>query len=271
MPLSVALKVALFLLLVYCVIVAVAFALQRRMLYFPNPERPPQERAQSAGLAFWPASTEDYRGFVSVEPVDAGATVVVFHGNAGRAVDRSYYAHALAPLGYRVLLAEYPGYGGRSGKPSEAAFVADAVETVELAYKEYGDPIYLWGESLGSGVAAAVAATSDVPIAGLVLLTPWDSLPDLAQFTYWFLPARWLVLDQYDSVENVTSYAGPVAVVVAERDELIPTQHSMRLFESVTANSKLWILAGAGHNSWPVQPEASWWREVVDFVSGAGE
>ena len=146
MPLSVALKIVFFPLLAYCVVVAAAFALQRRMLYFPNPERPPQELAQTAGLAFWPASTGKYRGFVSAEPAEAKATVVVFHGNAGRALDRSYYAHALAPLGYRVLLVEYPGYGGRSGKPSEATLVADAVETVELAYKEYGDPIFLWGE-----------------------------------------------------------------------------------------------------------------------------
>ncbi len=269
MPMSAALKIILFVTLAYCAIVAVVFVLQRNMLYFPNPQRPSEELAQSAGLAFWPASAGDYRGFVSVDPVDAVATVVVLHGNAGRAVDRSYYADALAPLGYRVLLAEYPGYGGRSGKPSEATFVADAKETVELAYKEYGDPIYLWGESLGAGVAAAVVASIETPIAGLVLVTPWDSLPDLAQAIYWFFPTRWLIRDQYDSVKNLASYAGPVAVVVAEQDEIIPTQHSLRLFESVGDNKKLWMLEGAGHNSWPVQPNAPWWREVVDFVSVA--
>ncbi len=271
MPLSVVLKIALAILLIYCAIVAIAFALQRQMLYFPTQERPSEEWVRMAGLAVWPASTSDYRGFVSEGSADARATIVVFHGNAGRALDRSYYAHALGPLGYRVLLAEYPGYGGRDGKPSEAALIADAVETLELAHEEFGGPVYLWGESLGAGVAAAVAASTEAPIAGLVLITPWDSLPDLAQSIYWFFPARWLIRDQYDSVKNVESYAGPVALVVAEQDEIIPSRHSMRLFESVTSDKRLWILPGAGHNSWPVQPDAPWWREVVDFVEVTGE
>lgn len=54
--------------------------------------------------------------------------MIVFHGNAGAAIDRSYYVDALTPLGYRVVLAEYPGYGGRSGQPREKVFVADAID-----------------------------------------------------------------------------------------------------------------------------------------------
>jgi pimeloyl-ACP methyl ester carboxylesterase len=271
MPLTAALKVLLTILVVYCILVAIVFVLQRRMLYFPAVERPPADLVAAVGMAYWPSPTSDYRGLVSNEPAKASATVVVFHGNAGGAIDRSYYVRALAPLGYRVLLAEYPGYGGRSGKPSEAVLVADAVETVELAHEEFGGPVYLWGESLGAGVAAAVAANTETPIAGLVLVTPWDSLPDLAQYIYWFFPVRWLMLDQYNSVENVASYAGPVAVVVAERDEIIPARHSMNLFDAVPGNKRLWVLAGANHNSWPVQPDAAWWREVVSFITVAGE
>ena len=67
---------------------------------------------------------------------------------------------ALGRLGYRVLAGRVSGYGGRSGKSSEAVLVADAVETIELAQEEFGDPIYLWGESLGAGVAVAAAATT---------------------------------------------------------------------------------------------------------------
>ena len=98
-------------------------------------------------------------------------------GNAGAAWQRAYYVEALELLGYRVVLAEYPGYDGRAGSPSEAALVADGIASVEQIYQRYGEPIVLWGESVGSGVAAAVARQSQVPLAGLVLLTPWDSLP----------------------------------------------------------------------------------------------
>ncbi len=264
-------KFALYVILIYIVLATAAFLLQRRLLYFPDRTRPSETLVQANGLAFWPAPDEGYRGLISVgwEEYPNG-TIIVFHGNAGRAVDRGYYARALEPLGYRVLLAEYPGYGGREGKPSEGAFVADAQETVELAYSEFGSPLFLWGESLGCGVAAAVAADPSISIAAVVLVTPWDSLPALAQTLYWYLPARWFVLDKFDNVKALRSYAGPVAVALAERDEVIPIRHGLKLYESMTGPKRLWTFENAGHNSWPVQPEASWWKEVTAFISGGG-
>ena len=260
-------KIILTVILFYLAFAVLAFFLQRRMLYFPGQTRPPEEWVQMSGLAFWPAPDVDYRGLVGVDPTsEPKGTIIVFHGNAGMAADRSYYARALTPLGYRILLAEYPGYGGRSGSPNEATFVADARETVELAHQEFGAPIFLWGESLGGGVTTALAADSSVPIAGVILVTPWDSLPRLAQSIYWFFPARWFVLDKYDNVANLQSYGGRVAVALAEKDEVIPIRHGRRLYESVDSPKKLWIFENAGHNSWPIQPEASWWKEVMQFI-----
>ena len=262
------LKIIVVVLFAYIALVAIVFLLQRRMLYFPSSVLPPETVAHTRGLTSWPNSGQTYRGFVAVDSSqDVKGTIIVFHGNAGQAIDRNYYGGALTPLGYRVLLAEYPGYGARVGRPSEAAFITDAKETVELAHQAYGDPIILWGESLGSGVATALAADTTVPVTAVVLVTPWDSLPRLAQTIYWFFPARWLVLDRYDNVRNLQSFAGPVAVVVAEQDEIIPTRHSMRLFKSIPGSKRLWVLENAGHNSWPVQPDAGWWREVTAFIS----
>ena len=104
------------------------------------------------GLPVYYLIVESYRDFVSpLEPQKARGTIIVFHGNAGSALDRSYYVHALGRLGYRVILAEYPGYGSRSGKPGENQFTADAVETVGRAAKQFGHPLFLLGESLGCG------------------------------------------------------------------------------------------------------------------------
>jgi pimeloyl-ACP methyl ester carboxylesterase len=193
--------------------------------------------------------------------------VIVFHGNAGAAWQRSYYVDALQPLGYRVILAEYPGYGGRAGRPSEAALVADAQATLRRAYAEFGAPIYLWGESLGSGVAAAVAAAPVAPVEGLVLLTPWDNLPDLAQSLYPFLPVRFLLRDRYDSVRALAAFTQPVAVVIAERDEIIPPARAERLYASLAAPKQRWILPDAGHNTWPTNPAHPWWRAVMKFLT----
>lgn len=246
-----------------------AYLWQRRMIYFPDRAKPLESHVRALDLRFWPDAGDAYRGFVGMAaPAGNKGTVVAFHGNAGSAGDRAYYAHALALLGYRVVVAEYPGYGGRPGEPGERRFVNDAKETMRRAYEEFGGPVFLLGESLGSGVAAAaVASAPPVPVEGVVLITPWDSLPDVAQALYWYLPLRHLVRDKYDNVRNLQAYDKPVAVVVAERDEIIPRKHSLRLYESLAAPKRLWVFEGAGHNSWPAGPNEAWWREVMDFVS----
>lgn len=269
------LRILVILFIAYAVFVLLAFLMQRRLLYLPSQTLPSSPQLARAGLRFWPADGNDYRGFVSVAPSSwrhlswRNGVVIVFHGNAGAAWQRNYYVEALEPLGYRVLLAEYPGYGGRAGEPGEAVLVADAQETLRRAYEEFGPPIYLWGESLGAAVAAAVAAQPSAPVAGLVLLTPWDSLTELAQRIYPFLPVRWLLLDRYDSVRYLEGVSIPTALVIAERDEIIPRGHSERLYAALTAPKRSWVLPNAGHNSWPVEPHHGWWREVMAFVSGA--
>jgi alpha-beta hydrolase superfamily lysophospholipase len=193
--------------------------------------------------------------------------VVVFHGNAGGARDRVYYGLALEARGYRVVLAEYPGYGGRGGELSEDSFIRDGRETARQALAAFGGPLLVWGESLGAAVAAGVAADPTLPVAGVALITPWDRLSNLAQSLYWYLPARWLLRDRYDNIAHLEQYRGKVAVLVAERDEIIPARHSQRLYDALREPKRRWIFAGAGHNSWPVDPRASWWDEALEWLA----
>jgi pimeloyl-ACP methyl ester carboxylesterase len=264
---NVAVRYAVYFAIGYALLVLVVFLLQRNLIYFPDREKPPADRLGSMGLQFWPDGS-DYKGLIGTgDALTSKGTVIVFHGNAGSAWHRDYYVHALGPLGYRVVLAEYPGYGGRHGKMNEKNAVADAREIITKARSQFGDPIFLLGESMGCGVAAAAAADAHQPVSGLVMVTPWDSLPSLAQTHYWYLPARWLVKDQFDSIANLQSFDRPVAVAMAVNDEVIPTKHTMTLFNAVTAPKRLWQFKNAGHNSWPTQPNAPWWKEVMAFVS----
>lgn len=253
---------------------AAGFVWQRKMIYFPDREKPTQDQIHAAGLRFWPdqdpGQDGDYHGLVATDPVaEAKGTIIVFHGNAGAAWHRNYYVHALAPLGFNVVLAEYPGYGGRDGVPSEKNFVNDARSTIQLAHDTFGGRLYLWGESLGCGVAAAIAADPPVPVDGVVLVTPWDSLPDLAQDLYWYVPVRWMLRDKFNNVKNLQSFHKPVAVAIAAIDEIIPTKRSLRLYESIRTPKHLWRFENAGHNNWPTGPTEKWWREVMQFVSSA--
>lgn len=265
------LRIATYVVAPYAATVLLMFLLQRRLIYFPNMNRPSAETLRQHGLRFWPGA-ENYRGLVSIAPpVHTKGTVVVFHGNNSLASQRAHYVRALERLGYRVVLAEYPVYGGRNGRLSETEFVADAKQTLRQAREEFGGPVFVIGESLGTGVATAVAADTSLPVAGLILITPFDSISALAQTLYWFIPARWLVWDKFDSVTNLQSFGGPVAVLMAERDNVVPKQHTMVLYDSFTGPKDLWCFEDANHTNWPCGPEEGWWREVMDFVSTAGQ
>ncbi len=250
----------------YIVLTLFAFFWQRRLIYYPDRHKPQKDRLDEAGLALWPVQN-GYRGcFASPRGQKPLATVVVFHGNAGAAWHRSFYAKMLVPLNYRVILAEYPGYGGRSGRPSEKIFMQDARETIRLVSELYDGPVYLFGESLGCGVATGIAADTSFSIAGLALLTPWDTLASLAQRLYPFLPARLLLRDRYDNIENLKNFKAPAAVLLADGDEVIPTRHGIRLYESINGRRRMWVIKNAEHNTWFHQTSPQVWKEIMEFL-----
>lgn len=246
---------------------------QYRMLYETDTPVPSEATLEQYDLSIWPGRVGGYRGLIARTRTDRPkGTFIVFHGNGGTAVDRSYYADELGRLGYRVILAEYPCYGGRKGELGEASFVKDANETVRLAHELYGGAIYLLGESLGAAVAAAVAASAPVQPAGVVLMTPWDTLQAVAQHHFRIVPARLFLKDSYDSVANLSSFKGRIAIVGAERDGIIPIRHARNLYGSLATPSKrMWAIAGAGHNDWLGRIDSSLWKEIADFVAGEKE
>lgn len=243
---------------------------QDRLLYFPDKAEITEVSRFVPGAQPWP-SADAFRA-LAVEPGNRKprATIIVFHGNAGHAGHRGFYAEALAPLGWRVILAEYPGYGPRSGKLGEESLVADAAETIRMAHSQFGEPIYLLGESLGAGVAAAASdrLTRDgmVGIAGMLLVTPWDRLKSVAAHHYPWLPVGWLLNDRYDSVEHLAAYRGRVAVVLAEADRIVPAAFGRSLFDGLQTAKTLRIVAQADHNDWVEGTNAAWWQDVTGFL-----
>jgi pimeloyl-ACP methyl ester carboxylesterase len=246
------------------------FNIQYRLLYYPSSSPPSEESLKAYNIKSWQSSTTDYRGFIAANEVGyRNGTVIVFHGNGGIAADRVFYVSPLGTLGYRVILAEYPRYGGRKGELGEKAFVNDGSETVHLAFANYGGPLFVLGESLGCGVAAAIAKETSVKINGVVLITPWDTFASVAQSKFPFFPVRFFLKDKYDNITNLRSFNGRIAVVAAERDEVIPIGHARNLYNSLPGTSKrMWTIQGVGHNDWPMSTNISWWKGVMDFVSG---
>ena len=242
--------------------------MQNKFLYFPSAEKPSARMLEYENMKLWQATAEDYQGLIAAkEALAPNGTIVLFHGNGGTAADRGFYLEPFMELGFRVILAEYPKYGGRPGKVGEKPFVAAGLETVRIAYEQYKEPLYLVGESLGCVVAAAVAKQASLPIAGIILITPWDTLASVAKSIFPFLPVKLVLTDKYDSIENLKSFKNKIFVIGTERDEILPIKHAINLYNALPEGRKrIWIIKGAGHNDWPMHADASLFKEITDFV-----
>jgi uncharacterized protein len=257
--------------IIFFLVVAIVLGgcnMQNRFLYFPSAEWPSARMLEYENMKLWQATSADYQGLIAAHDAPApNGTIVLFHGNGGTAADRGFYLEPFMNLGFRVVLAEYPKYGGRPGKVGEKPFVAAGLETVRLAFEQYKEPLYLVGESLGCGVAAAVAKQTSASIAGLILITPWDTLVSVAKSLFPFLPVKLVLTDKYDSIENLQTFQKKISVVGAERDEILPIKHAINLYNALPEGRKrMWIIKGAGHNDWPMHADASLFKEMTDFV-----
>ncbi len=256
-------------LFLYLFFLLTIFLFQRKMIYFPETYSADKqtELISNFNLKPWP-NEENYRGFISRnELIQPKGTILIFHGNAGSARGRIYFIEALEQLGYRTIIAEYPGYGARDGQPSESVFFEDSLKTALLAQKKFDGPFFLWGESLGTGVVSGIVKTGKVKTKGIILMMPFDSLANIAQHHYWFFLGKWLTRDKFNNLTNLKNYSGSTAVILAGKDEIIPAKNTLKLYDAITGNKQLWRFAESGHNSLPVYSSSTWWREVMRFVN----
>jgi pimeloyl-ACP methyl ester carboxylesterase len=205
-----------------------------------------------------------------VEPRGARGTLVVLHGNAGSALDRRYFveafAGALPEMPLAVVLAEYPGYGPRSGSPSQSTLVAAAREAVGEARRALPGPVVVAGESLGSAVAALAAAEAPGEVDGLVLVTPLASVPAVGRRHYPFLPASFF-RDPWRADLALPRYGGPVAFLLAEHDEVVFADLGRALHDAYPGRKGLWVDEGAGHNTIDWRPGQARWRAMLRLVA----
>ncbi|MBN8453616.1 alpha/beta hydrolase [Accumulibacter sp.] len=241
---------------------------QNHLLYFP--QRASVGEMTADGLAPWP-SADDFRGLLAEPATPARATAIVFHGNAGHAGHRQFYSDALVPLGLRVILAEYPAYGPRTGDLGEASLVADAERTITLAHSLYGGRLLIIGESLGAGVAAAASARQREAVSGLLLITPWDRLENVASHHYPLLPVRLLLRDRYDSSHHLAGLQRPVLVAIAADDRIVPARFGRALYDGLPQPKRLALIDGADHNDWFYRLDANWWRQAIAFLLTAAD
>lgn len=228
------------------------WALQRRLMYFPFGAVPAPE---AVGLRATTVQFETSDGLslggwlVPAAGTPRGVTIVVFNGNAGNRSSRAPLAARFAAAGYATLLFDYRGYGGNPGTPTEQGLLCDARAAIEWLTTHGGadpDRLVYFGESLGTGVAVAMAAERRP--AALVLRSPFTSMVDVARHHYPILPVGLLLRDRYDAMKLIGGIGCPVLVIAGDRDRIVPAVLSQRLFAAASEPKQLLLLDGLDHN-----------------------
>jgi uncharacterized protein len=249
----------------YTVVLVFFTVFQRSLIYVPTrvTMEQAQQRAASEGFVPWRNKSGQLIGWELSAGAKPVGSVLIVHGNAGWALNRAYMAksiHAAAPLDVYIL--EYPGYGAREGSPGEASFLSAGDEAFGSLPPNV--PAYVVSESLGTGVAAHLAQKNPSGVAGLALFVPYDRLALVAKNHVPFLPAYFLLVDRYDPVNWLKEYHGPVMVIVAGSDEIIPSALGRHLYDAYTGPKILQVMPGARHSDTTDQ-SPDWWKYLLEF------
>jgi hypothetical protein len=251
----------------YAVILGAVFVMQRSLLYPAGEEVPDAALAAAAGIQIVTTETSDALQLTHwyQPPAESnGPVLVVFHGNAGHVGDRVPKLDELTRAGFGLLLAGYRGYGGNPGRPNEEALSADARLLLDWLAGQGVAPerTVLYGESLGTGIAVKMA--TERPAAAVILEAPFTTVAEVAQMHYWYLPARWLVLDRWDSRSRIARINAPLLLIHGMRDRTTPVRFGQGLFAAAVEPKEILLVDEAEHSNlydMPVVP-----RKVIEFV-----
>jgi uncharacterized protein len=215
------------------------FVFQRSLIYYPQP------REVTAPQSTMPLHVEGADLVVTVRP-HAGPKAILYFGGNAEDVSSNLESFSKAFPDHALFLLHYRGFGGSTGSPSEKANNTDAVALFHAVYAQHPE-VTVIGRSLGSGIAVRLA--SEKPVSRLVLVTPYDSLEEIAAGQYPYLPVRWLLLDRYESWKYAPGITVPTTILVAENDEVIPFSNTEKLFTGFHKGiASMVTIEGAGHN-----------------------
>lgn len=239
----------------YLAIAAYLYVFQREFLYFPTPQY---------DHVFERLTIESEGENIELIVLNQGnkKALLYFGGNA-----ESVVANAEAFSSYfpevTIYLVNYRAYGGSSGKPSEAGLFADALRIYD-EINTFHSNIGVAGRSLGSGVATYLAANR--PIEALALITPFDSVLNLAKAQFNLFPVKLLLKDAYNSISRAKDIESKVFVITAENDQVVPISHTTRLINEFSEGQvELRVIQDAGHNS--ISNTAQYYKALGDYLS----
>lgn len=248
----------------FIVICAFLYFGQERSIFFPGPNDPQlrqQYSAQRVEIATAGATLEGW--WIENPQVTTPAVILYFGGNAE---DVLHTATTAPNIGARSLLVvNYRGYGRSTGKPGQKALYDDGLAIYDYAVGRGAKPehIVVMGRSLGSGVASMLAATR--PVRAAILVTPFDSIAAVAAGKYPYLPVRLLLRHPFPSTDWAKQARVPALFLAAERDFVVPAEHTRGLFEAWAGEKQMHVLPQTGHDDLDMHPD--YYRLIDEFLA----
>ena len=243
---------------------AMAWLAQERLIFLPQPGAATAPLpAHAAPLAITAADGTVLRGWIARGTSVPAPTVLYFGGNAEEVswtvADKRW------PREWTIVALNYRGYGASDGKPGERELKADGLAIFDAITATEGidsNRIVAFGRSLGTGVATHVAALR--PLAGVVLVSAYDSLVAVGALHYPWLPVSLLLRHRFDAAADAARCRMPLLAIVGEGDTIIPIARSRALYDA-WAGPKTWYAVRDGdHNTLGATPE--FWNEIERFL-----
>jgi fermentation-respiration switch protein FrsA (DUF1100 family) len=230
----------------------VALFVMQRSFIFPIP---PVGRTSPADAGFPQAeehvltTSDGEKVIVWYVPARPGHPVVLFfHGNGDFLAGRVNRFRGVTADGTGLVALSYRGYAGSTGKPGEQGLLNDAAAAYAFTAERYqADRIVVWGFSLGTGVAVAIAA--DHPVGKLILEAPYTSIADVAGSLLRIVPVGWLLRDQFHSDERIVRINVPLLIMHGEKDPAISIRFGERLFELAHQPKQFVRFGEGGHEN----------------------
>ncbi|HSZ67489.1 MAG TPA: alpha/beta hydrolase [Xanthobacteraceae bacterium] len=232
----------------YVALAATVYFAQRSLMYFPDTAHVAPADAGLPEANEVPLTAVDGTQIHvwHVAPRDNKPVIIYFHGNGGSLPGRVDRFRRLIKDGIGLVGVEYRGYGGSGGTPTEQGLIADAQAAYAFATARYPvSQIVVWGESLGSGVAVALAA--EKPVGRVILEAPFTSTEAVGARHYWYLPVRFLMKDQFRSDERIGKVTAPLMIMHGVLDRTVPYAMGEEMFELANKPKHIVRFLDGGH------------------------
>lgn len=260
------LKILLGIVCLYVAVWVFLYFFQTSMLFIPQKENPEKVAILTQSEQFRHLSYTNSDGFVldwwqQIDP-EKTKTVLFFDGNAGNIVD--FIAQFSLPDANFIAF-NYRGYGKSTGKPSEAVVFADALFLYDTLTQEgiiSPENTYIMGRSIGSGVATYLA--SKRPSQGVILITPFDSIEQIAKERFPMYPISWILQNKFLSIQYAQEKPNRVLIIYGAKDTLVKNANTERLFEAWNGEKEKFLLPDFDHDNIIFSEEM--WKKIENFL-----